>query len=117
MRKILVVLSLLFTVSCASIGVKDPALELKIAPQPVERGKPAMAQINAPMDAERVVGTVLTMGSPQLLFNKDAEKDIWYFYGKIPFSPWVKPGTYTVRVVVHFAKGQPHYTEMKVSLK
>lgn len=108
---------ILFLSGCATLGVKDTDLQLKIGPLPVERGKPAMAQINAPLDAEKVVGVVLTMGSPQLLFNKDADKGLWYFYGKIPFSPWVKPGTYTVRVTAYFAKGDPHYTEMKVELK
>jgi hypothetical protein len=76
-----------------------------------------MAQINAPMDAENVTGVVLVMGSPRLSFRKDADKGLWYFYGTIPFSPWVQPGNYTVRVMVQSAHEQPHYTETKVDLK
>jgi hypothetical protein len=69
------------------------------------------------MDAEKVTGTVLVMGSPQLLFKKDTSRGIWFFSGTIPFSPWVQPGAYTVRVVVNSAHEQPHYTEMQVDLK
>lgn len=81
------------------------------------RGQPALAQINAPTDAEKVTGRILVMGSPQLIFSKDAGKGLWYFYGTIPFSPWVLPGDYTVRVMVYEPHEQPHYTEMKVTLK
>ncbi len=84
---------------------------------PVYRGKPAFAQINAPGDSKEVVGTVEVMGSPRLIFRKDTGKDSWYFYGAIPFSPWVKPGVYKVRVTAFPAQGEPHYTEMKVELK
>lgn len=76
-----------------------------------------MAQIDAPLDAEKVTGVVLAMGSPRLDFQKDKEKGIWYFYGTIPFSPWVLPGDYTVRVLVYEPNEKPHYTEMKVTLK
>ena len=102
---------------CASIGIRDSSLQLQITPRPVLRGQPALAQINAPMDADKVEGVVLVMGSPRLEFRKDADKGIWYFYGTIPFSPWVKPNTYTVRVLVSSAHEEPHYTEMKVDLK
>ncbi len=102
---------------CATLGVKDPSLELQITPQPVLRGKPALAKVHAPMDAQSVTGTVLVMGSPQIEFKKDPDHDQWYFYGTIPFSPWVKPGTYQVRVIARWIKGDPHYTEMKVDLK
>ncbi len=104
-------------VGCASIGIRDSSLNLQITPLPVLRGKPALAKIDAPLDAEKVVGTVRVFGSPELIFQKDVDKGIWYFYGTIPFSPWVKPGSYQVRVVVSEAHGQPHYTEMKVDLK
>lgn len=102
---------------CASIGIRDSTLQLQITPLPVLRGQPALAQINAPLGAEKVEGVILVMGSPRLDFRKDADKGIWYFYGTIPFSPWVKPGTYTVRVLVSSAHEEPHYTEMKVDLK
>jgi len=102
---------------CASIGIRDSSLQLQVTPLPVLRGQPALAQINASMDAEKVEGVVLVMGSPRLEFRKDADKGIWYFYGTIPFSPWVKPGTYTVRVLVSSTHEEPHYTEMKVDLK
>ena len=104
-------------VSCASIGIRDSSLQLQITPLPVLRGQPARAEINAPMDAQSVTGMVLVMGSPQLHFKKDASQGIWYFSGTIPFSPWVQPGNYTVRVVVQFAHEKPHYTEMPVELK
>ena len=110
-------LALLSLGGCATIGIKDSTLELKITPQPVQRGKPALAQINASLDSTQVIGTVLTFGSPKLEFRKDEEKGLWYFYGTIPFSPWVKAGTYQVRVIATLPQGQPHYTEMKVELK
>ena len=76
-----------------------------------------MAELTAPMDAEKVTGTVLVMGSPELIFRKNLKKNIWYFYGTIPFSPWVNPGNYTVRVIVYSSHEKPHYTETKVDLK
>ena len=110
--------SFLFVCGCASVGVRDNNLNLRIEPLPVIRGKPALAQIDAPMDAEKVIGTVKVFGSPQLIFDKIEEKGIWYFYGTIPFSPWVKPGTYQVQVLVYMPHEMvPHYTELKVDLK
>jgi hypothetical protein len=119
MRYLLALNLLLLTLAagCASVGIRDSSLELEIQPLPLERGKPALARVNAPMDAEKVVGIVKTFGSPQLLFNPDKKKGIWYFYGTIPFSPWVKPGSYVVQVLVHQGDSRPHYTEMKVELK
>lgn len=102
---------------CASLGVRDNSLELSIAPLPLQRGQPALAQVNAPMEAEKVVGTVKVFGSPQLLFAKNEEKNLWYFYGTIPFSPWVKPGNYQVQVMVYLPHESPHYTQMQVELK
>ena len=92
-------------------------MNLEISPLPVYRGKPALARVNAPLDAKEVIGVVEVMGSPQLLFRKDADKGIWYFYGTIPFSPWVNPGIYKVRVTATLPQGEPHYTELKVELK
>ena len=117
MRLFLCVWVTLMAVGCATLGIKDSSLALKITPQPVLRGQSALAEINAPLDADKVVGTVMVFGSPQLEYRKDKKKGIWYFYGIIPFSPWVKPGTYQVRVVVTLPNGQPHYTELKVNLK
>lgn len=102
---------------CATLGVKDSSLQLQITPLPLQRGKPAKAEINAPLDAQKVVGTILVMGSPEILFQKDPKKKIWYFYGTIPFSPWVQPGAYTVRIMVFSGQEKPHYTEMQVDLK
>src|SRR6185436_11522240 len=76
--------SILFLYGCASLGRWDPALNLEIKPLPVYRGKPALARIHAPLGAVKVVGTVVVMGSPQLLFEKDKQGDEWYFYGTIP---------------------------------
>ena len=111
-------LSVLLIAGCGSIGIRDAGLDLSISPLPVLRGKPALAEVNAPMEAEKVIGMVKTFGSPQLIFEKKEKKGIWYFYGVIPFSPWVKPGTYQVQVLVCMPhETVPHYTEMKVDLK
>jgi len=117
MRKLLLLVLVLLPLGCASIGVKDDSLKLQVTPQPLLRGKPALAKIDAPLGASSVTGTVLVAGSPQLVFRKDEDEGLWYFYGTIPFSPWVKPGEYKVRVVVVEAKGRSRYTEMKVTIK
>jgi hypothetical protein len=102
---------------CATLGVRDDTLDLQISPMPVKRGQPARAEVIAPMDSVKVLGVVETFGSPTLVFAKDEKKGIWYFYGTIPFSPWVKPGPYKVRVSFYPLVGDPHYTEMKVTLQ
>ena len=102
---------------CASIGIQDPSLDLEITPLPLQRGKPALAKVNAPFSAAKVTGKVLVAGSPELVFRKDVEEKVWYFYGTIPFSPWVKPGEYKVRLTVESLHEKPHYTEMKVRLQ
>ncbi len=117
MRPFLSLVFLFLLTGCASIGLRDDSLQLQITPLPLLRGQPALAEVNAPLEAEKVIGTVLVMGSPELVFRKNAEKGIWYFYGAIPFSPWVQPGSYTVRVMVYSPHEKPHYTEMKVDLK
>jgi hypothetical protein len=116
MKKLLV-LTLLFLAGCATFGIKDESLELQIEPLPIYRGQSALAKINAPLDADKVIGVVETFGSPELIFRKDKEAGLWYFKGTIPFSPWVKPGLYTVRVAYYRGEDKPHYTEMKVELK
>jgi hypothetical protein len=110
-------LATLALAGCASIGVRDDSLQVQVTPQPLLRGKPALAKVNAPLAAEKVTGTVLVMGSPELEFRKDDKEKIWYFYGTIPFSPWVKPGDYKVRVVVETPNDRPRYTELKVTLQ
>jgi hypothetical protein len=119
MRKIGLSLLLLTLVlsGCATLGTRDDSLGLFISPLPVKRGQPALATVKAPMDSSKVVGVVETFGSPTLVFAKDETKGVWYFYGTIPFSPWVKPGTYKVRVSAFPPSGDPHYTEMKVQLQ
>jgi hypothetical protein len=117
MRPFLPFVFIVFLAGCASIGLRDSSLQLRITPLPLLRGQPALAEVNAPLEADQVTGTVVVMGSPQLIFRKNSEKGIWYFYGSIPFSPWVQPGSYTVRVMVYSAHEKPHYTEMKVDLK
>jgi len=108
----------LLSAGCATLGIRDSSLQLQITPLPVLRGQPARAEVNAPLDADKVTGTVLVMGSPELLFQKNVEKGTWYFYGTIPFSPWVQPGHYTVRVLVYLPREKrPRYTEMEVDLK
>ena len=117
MRSFFSFIFLFFLAGCASIGLRDATLQLQITPLPILRGQPALAEINAPLDADKVTGTVLVMGSPELIFRKNIGKGIWYFYGTIPFSPWVQPGSYNVRVMVYSSHEKPHYTEMKVDLK
>ena len=117
MRIFSTALFLVLLAGCATFGIRDQSLELQITPLPIYRGQPAMAKINAPLDADKVVGVVETFGSPELIFRRNKEKGIWYFKGTIPFSPWVNPGTYTVRVAYYKDQDQPHYTEMKVDLK
>jgi hypothetical protein len=110
-------LSLVFLAGCATFGVRDENLELQITPLPIYRGQPATAKINAPLEADKVIGVVETFGSPQLIFRKDKKGGFWYFKGTIPFSPWVKPGNYTVRVAYYEGQDEPRYTEMKLDLK
>ena len=118
MKLPILLFSVLLLTGCASLGVRDTDLNLQISPLPVMRGKPALAEVNAPMEAQKVIGMVKTFGSPQLIFEKKPSKGIWYFYGVIPFSPWVKPGTYQVQVLVYLPDEKvPHYTELKVDLK
>jgi hypothetical protein len=116
-KAFILLLAPLLLAGCASLGLRDSALNLEINPQPLLRGQAAMAQVNAPMEADKVIGTVKVFGSPQLIFEKSEEKGIWYFYGTIPFSPWVKPGSYQIQVLVYLPHEQPHYTERKVELK
>lgn len=116
-KSFFILLPVMLLTGCATLGVKDEALDLQINPQPLLRGQAASAQVNAPMNAEKVIGTVKVFGSPKLIFAKSEERGIWYFYGKIPFSPWVKPGDYQVQVLVYLPHEQPHYTEMRVELK
>jgi hypothetical protein len=118
MRILLLTACLLALSGCASInGIRDSSLRLEISPLPVLRGKPALAEVDAPLDAVKVTATVLVMGSPELDFRKDPRKGLWYFYGTIPFSPWVQPGTYKVRLMVFEARGKPRYMETRVDLK
>ncbi len=115
--RLLFLLFLTLLTGCATFGIRDESLELQITPMPIYRGKPAIAKINAPLEADKVVGVVETFGSPELIFRKNENAGIWYFKGTIPFSPWVNPGTYTVRVAYYKGAAKPHYTEMKVELK
>jgi hypothetical protein len=117
MLPVFMLLLMAFLSGCASLGIRDDSLDLQITPSPLKRGQPALAKVKAPMDSTKVVGVVETFGSPTLVFAKDEDKGVWFFYGTIPFSPWVKPGTYQVRVSFYPEKGDPHYTEMKVALQ
>ncbi len=102
---------------CAGGPVRDDQMTLHIEPQPLKRGERALATIDAPMDALEVIGTVRVFGSPEAVFRKDEAKKRWYFLGTIPFSPWVKPGEYTLRAVVTLPEGKKRYTETKVGLR
>lgn len=102
---------------CAGGPIRDSQMVLDIQPQPLKRGERAVATVNAPMDSVEVIGTVRVMGSPQAVFRKDEKRKLWYFVGTIPFSPWVKPGHYTLRVVTTLPEGKRLYTETPVDLR
>jgi len=102
---------------CAGGPIRDDNMVLEIQPQPLKRGEKAMATVNAPLDAVEVVGVVRVFGSPEAVFRKDVKRKLWYFVGTIPFSPWVKPGHYTLRVVVTLPEGKKRYTETPVALQ
>jgi hypothetical protein len=120
MRRYLVVVILVLTVwmgGCAGGPILDNTMILEIQPQPLKRGEKAMATVNAPMDAVEVIGTVRVIGSPQAVFRKDSKQKNWYFIGTIPFSPWVKPGQYTLRAVAVLPEGKKIYTETPVKIQ
>jgi len=105
------------SVGCAHGPIRDENLILDIQPVPLVRGQRALVTINAPLDAVEVVGRVKVMGSPEAVFMRENKKKFWYFSGKIPFSPWVTPGQYTLRVVVTLPEGKRIYNEAPVDLR
>lgn len=102
---------------CSTRMIRDESLVLEVTPLPIVRGKVGQVTVNAPMDASEVIGVVRVVGSPEFIFAKDRKRKVWYFAGTIPFSPWVRPGKYTIRVIVKEATAKDRYTEMKVELK
>ncbi len=103
--------------SCASRMLRDSSLTLEVVPLPVLRGKQGKITVNAPMNAKEVIGKVRVAGSPDFIFVRDKKRSVWYFLGTIPFSPWIKPGEYTIRVIVKNPPEKDRYTEMKIELK
>lgn len=103
--------------SCASRMIRDDSLNIEVVPLPVERGKTGRVTIDAPLDAQEVLGVVRVAGSPKFIFAKDKKKGLWYFSGTIPFSPWITPGEYTLRIIVKSPPEKDRYAEMKVELK
>lgn len=102
---------------CSAGAVYDSTFRIEIHPQPLERGKPGLVRVVAPLSAREVIGTVRVPGSPQLVFEKDEEKGYWYFYGTLPLSPWVRPGRYKVRATVYFDEGKPRYVEKEAEVR
>lgn len=103
--------------ACGGRGIRDDSLFLEIHPLPLRRGESALVRVNAPADADEVVGTVRVAGSPQLLFRWDEEVRLWYFHGVVPVSPWIRPGRYTVRVTVRREGQRDRYIEQEVELR
>jgi len=103
--------------ACASRMLRDDSLILEVTPNPVERGKTGQVTVNAPMNAQEVIGKVRVTGSPEFIFAKDKKRAIWYFVGKIPFSPWIGPGMYRIRVIVKDPPSKDRYTETELELK
>jgi len=120
MRRLMAAGALVLSVwmaGCAGGPIRDDQMTMDVQPQPLKRGEKAMVIVNAPMDAVEVIGTVRVMGSPQAVFRKDMKAKKWYFFNTIPFSPWIKPGRYILRVVVTLPEGKKRYTETPVALQ
>ena len=103
--------------SCASRMIRDDSMDIEVQPLPVERGKPGYVTIDAPMDVKEVIGVVRVAGSPEFIFAKNKKKGCWYFSGTIPFSPWITPGEYTIRIIVKDPPEKDRYAEKKIELK
>ncbi len=89
---------LIFTITgCATFGVNDPQLKLKVEPDPAVRGKKALFVLNAPMDADKVTGVLEIFTSPTLEFKKP-EKEILVHLEQNSRNAPVPPGTYWVRL-------------------
>jgi hypothetical protein len=117
-KVIITIVFILGAAGCATNPfIRDSHLHLDVEPHALYCGKPALAEINAPLSAKSVIGYILVPGAPELIFRKNQKEKLWYFYGIVPVSPWIIPGSYKVRVVVKMLKGLPHYTETQVDLK
>jgi hypothetical protein len=103
---------------CATLGVWDSSLRVKVKPFPIIQGKPFVAEINAPPEATEVVGHALVPLDPEMRFKRARHGRSWKFSGTIPKVFYIHPGTFKVRVSV-FMQGEkcPRYTEMKMVLK
>lgn len=106
-----------FLFGCSARMIRDESLVLEVIPLPVLRGKTGQVTVNAPMDAAEVIGKIKVTGSPEFIFEKDKKRKVWYFAGTIPFSPWVRPGKYTIRVIVRTPPEKDRYAEMEMELK
>ena len=102
---------------CASLGVNDPNLRLKVEPDPAVRGKNALFILNAPMEADRVTGVLEIFTNPSFQFKKDLKKKYWFISEKIPETILVPPGVYSVRLFYSFKDGKPRYMRKKLELK
>jgi hypothetical protein len=104
-------------ISCSPRMVRDDSFHITVEPEPVVRGKEGQVTIDAPMDAEEVVGVVKVAGSPEFIFRKDRKKGNWYFTDKMPLSAWNPPGHYTIRIIVKEPPAKPRYAEREIELK
>ncbi len=116
--RIFFIFGLILTLTgCATFGINDPQLKLKVEPDPAVRGKRALFVLNAPMDAEKVTGVLEIFTSPLFKFKKDLKKKYWFISNKIPETALVPPGIYWVRLSYSLGNQTPHFMRMQLRLK
>jgi len=116
--KLGLLLGVLALQGCASLGVWDSSLRVKVKPFPIIQGRPFSAVINAPPDATEVVGHALVPLDPEMRFQKGRHGRSWKFNGTIPDVFYIHPGTFKVRISVYVpGEKVPRYTEIKMVLK
>ncbi len=102
---------------CATFGIHDPRLKLSVEPDPAVRGKRALFVLNAPMDADKVVGVLEIFTSPSFKFKRDVKKKYWFISNKIPETALVPRGIYWVRLSYSLGNQTPHYMRMQLRLQ
>ncbi len=117
MQRLLVFSLTLALAGCGTLGIKDSNLKLRVEPDPAVRGKKALFVLNAPMDADKVMGVLEIFTSPSFQFEKDLKKKYWFISNKIPETALVPPGIYSVRLFYSYKNHPPHYMRMKLQLK
>lgn len=109
--------TLLAVFACAPRMILDESLKITVKPEPVVRGEVGIVTVNAPMEAQEVVGVVRVAGSPEFVFARDRKKGLWYFTDKMPITAWNPPGKYVIRIIVKDPPAKPRYAEREIELK